>query len=118
MISPRPVNSYNSFAFFFSFGLQTLKPILLIVLFHSPGTHSQFLDQFSDFFFKLVLKRENVITVGDFDIHVEAVGDRLHAVFNAILDSIGFIQNIHQPTNFSLHMLNLMPTYGRTDCSA
>lgn len=87
-----------------------LKPLLLIFLFYSPGTHSQFLDQFSVFLFKLVLKKEKVITVGDFNIHVDTGSDCLNTVFNAILDSTGFIQNIHQPTNFSLHTLNLMPT--------
>ncbi|MHC5791746.1 hypothetical protein ACYT6H_09135, partial [Streptococcus pyogenes] len=50
--------------------------------------------------------------MGDFNIHVDAKNDSLNMAFNLLLDSIGFSQNVKEPTHHFNHILDLILTYG------
>lgn len=59
------------------------------------GPDSEFLSDFSKFLSDLVLRTDKVITVGDFNIHVEN-----DASETASSQFLGFSQQINQPTQF------------------
>ena len=67
LISPRPKISFSSFEslilsqFFPKWKSQKL--LLLVVVYRTPGSYSEFLSQ-------LVLSTDKVIVVGDFNIHI------------------------------------------------
>ena len=116
LITPKTVNTYNSFEHltlnFPHPNFKARKPLLFVTLYRPPGPYSEFLDEFSEFLSDLVLNTDRVIIVGDFNIHADIEGDSLRAAFNAILDTIGFVQNVNSPTHSHLHTLDLVLTYG------
>lgn len=50
--------------------------------------------------------------MADFSIHVDAKNDSLNTEFNLLLESIGFSQNVKEPTQHFHHTLDLVLTYG------
>ncbi|MDM5125194.1 hypothetical protein, partial [Aeromonas rivipollensis] len=50
--------------------------------------------------------------MGDFNIHVDAENDSLNTAFYSLLDSIGFSQNVNEPTHRFNHIFDLVLTYG------
>ena len=91
---------------------KTQKPVLLVIVSRPPGPYTEFLSDFSDFLSDLVLSSDKIIIVGDFNIHVDAKNDSLNIAFNLLLDSIGFSQNVKEPTHHFNHTLDLILTYG------
>ena len=59
-----------------------------------------------------MLKTDQIIIVGDFNIHVDVDRDSLSCAFNSLLESIGFIQHVNKPTHCLSHTLDLVLTYG------
>uniref|UniRef100_A0A669EKP4 Reverse transcriptase domain-containing protein n=1 Tax=Oreochromis niloticus TaxID=8128 RepID=A0A669EKP4_ORENI len=91
---------------------KTQKPVLLVIIYRPPGPYTEFLSDFSDFLSDLVLSSDKIIIVGEFNIHVDAKNDSLNIAFNLLLDSIGFSQNVKEPTHHFNHTLDLVLTYG------
>jgi len=112
LITPKTVNTYNYFEHltlnFPHPNFKARKPLLFVTLYRPPGPYSEFLDEFSEFLSDLVLNTDRVIIVGDFNIHADIEGDSLRAAFNAILDTIGFVQNVNSPKHCHLQTLNLI----------
>ena len=71
---------------------------MFVVVYRPPGPYSEFLSEFSEFLSQLVLSTDKVF---DFNIHVDVENDSLNINFNSILDSIGFSQSVHRPTQLS-----------------
>lgn len=117
LINPRPKYSSSSFESL-TLGITHLnwkaeKPLLFAVVYRPPaGPHSEFLSEFSDFLSDLVLRADKVIIIGDFNIHVDIINDSFRNGFISLLESIGFLQQINQPTHTFNHTLDLVLTYG------
>ena len=116
LITPKPKLHYNSFESLV-LNLQhpkwkTLQPIIFVVIYRAPGPYSEFLSEFSEFLSCLVLKSDQVLLVGDFNIHVDVDNDSLSTAFNSLLDSIGFSQSVHKATHCFNHTLDLVLAYG------
>jgi hypothetical protein len=88
------------------------KVALFAVVYRPPGPYSDFLTEFSDFISNLVLEWDNIIIVGDFNIHVDDCNDSLSKAFCSLLDGVGFTQNVREPTHKHKHTLDLVLTYG------
>uniref|UniRef100_A0A669FAZ4 Reverse transcriptase domain-containing protein n=1 Tax=Oreochromis niloticus TaxID=8128 RepID=A0A669FAZ4_ORENI len=116
LINERPRQTFNSFESLMLSLVQpsckTQKPVLLVIIYRPPGPYTEFLSDFSDFLSDLVLSSDKIIIVGDFNIHVDAKNDSLNIAFNLLLDSIGFSQNVKEPTHHFNHTLDLVLTYG------
>lgn len=116
LINPRPNVSYNSFeSLTLSFShpdWKAEKPLLLAVVYRPPAPCSEFLEEFPDFLSNLAMNSDKVITVGDFNIHVDVDDDCLAAAFKSLLDSIGFSQRVNKPTHSFNHILDVVLTYG------
>ncbi|XP_056914922.1 uncharacterized protein LOC130540060 [Takifugu flavidus] len=117
LINPRPKHSFSSFESL-TLGIthlnwRTEKPLLFVVVYRPPaGPHSEFLSEFSDFLSDLVLRTEKVIIIGDFNIHMDVINDSFRNGFISLLESVGFLQQINQPTHSFNHTLDLVLTYG------
>ena len=115
-INQRPKPLYNSFeslsVSLTHLNWKTQKPVLLVVVYRPPAPYSEFLSEFSEFLADLVLSSDKVIIVGDFNIHVDDENDSLNSAFSALLDSVGFSQNVNKPTHCFNHTLDLVLTYG------
>uniref|UniRef100_A0A4W6G917 Reverse transcriptase domain-containing protein n=1 Tax=Lates calcarifer TaxID=8187 RepID=A0A4W6G917_LATCA len=116
LINPKPKLNYNSFeSLVLSLShprWKTLKPVLFVVVYRSPGPYSDFLSEFSEFLSSLVLKTDKVIIVGDFNINVDVNNDSLSSAFSSLLDCIGFSQCVDKPTHCFSHTLDLVLAYG------
>ena len=115
-INPRPKESYNSFENLRTSlvhpSLTSHKPINIVIIYRPPAPYSEFLSEFSEFLSELVLKTDQIIIAGDFNIHVDVANDSLSSAFKSIIDSIGFTQHVNQPTHCLNHTLDLALTYG------
>uniref|UniRef100_A0A3P9AYQ0 HD domain-containing protein n=1 Tax=Maylandia zebra TaxID=106582 RepID=A0A3P9AYQ0_9CICH len=111
-INERPRQTFNSFESLMLNivhpSCETQKPVLLVIIYRPPGPYTEFLSDFSDFISDLVLSSDKIIIVGDFNIHVDAKNDSLNMAFNLLLDSIGFSQNVKEPTHHFNHTLDLV----------
>uniref|UniRef100_A0A0E9XE05 Endonuclease/exonuclease/phosphatase domain-containing protein n=1 Tax=Anguilla anguilla TaxID=7936 RepID=A0A0E9XE05_ANGAN len=70
------------------------------------------LREFAEFLSHLAISADKVIIVGDFNIHVDKNGDPLGTAFASIIDSIGFVQNVCEPTHYRGHTLDLVLSHG------
>ncbi len=85
---------------------------VLATVYRPPGHHTYFIKTFADFLYQLVLAADNVLTVGDFNIHVDNEKDALKSEPIDILDSIGVGQHVSGPTHCQNHPLDLILSHG------
>ncbi|KAJ7987337.1 hypothetical protein DPEC_G00325440 [Dallia pectoralis] len=55
---------------------------------------------------------DSILIAGDFNIHMENTNDPLQKAFNAIIDSVGFLQHVSGPTHCHNHTLDLVLSKG------
>jgi hypothetical protein len=87
--------------------------IRLAVIYRPPSqstkcSDGQFLTEFSDFLQLLVVMGGKLLIVGDFNIHVDVVGNATACKFLSLLDSHGLTQNVLSPTHLDGHTLDLV----------
>ena len=88
------------------------KAALFVIIYRPPGPYSEFLNEFSDFLSRIILDSDKIVIAGDFNIHIDDSNDSLGNAFTTLLDSVGFIQNVNEPTHKHNHTLDLVLTYG------
>ena len=71
---------------------------------------SAFFLEFNDFIEKIFIQFNNLIILGDFNLHVNKVSNPEIIQFNSILSSFGLSQLIDQPTQISGNILDLVIT--------
>ena len=87
--------------------------IRLAVIYRPPSqstkcSDGQFLTEFSDFLQLLVVMGGKMLIVGDFNIHVDVVGNATACKFLSLLDSHGLTQNVLSLTHLDGHTLDLV----------
>ena len=70
---------------------------VLAVVYRPPGPYSVFLDEFSDFAADLATYSDNILLIGDFNIHVNNPSDSLATAFLSTADTLGFKQLVQNP---------------------
>ncbi|XP_059910918.1 uncharacterized protein LOC132459992 [Gadus macrocephalus] len=85
---------------------------VLAVVYRPPGPYSVFLDEFSDFAADLVTYSDNILLIGDFNIHVNNPSDALTRAFLSTTDTLGFKQLVQHPTHIGGNTLDLVLTRG------
>ena len=58
----------------------------------------------------IVISPEPLLITGDFNIHVDELGDQDGVAFLEILESMGFLQHVDKPTHRAGHTLDLIIT--------
>ena len=84
----------------------------LVVLYRPPGPYSQFLEEFGEFLSDIITHSDEIVIIGDFNIHLNKADDPLCKAFLALLDTFGFIQSVHEPTHSSGNTLDLILSRG------
>ena len=88
--------------------------ITIIVIYHTPPsnlnrvTNGEFLDEFTDWTAESVSTSNNVILVGDFNLHINNPNDDDACNFLETTQALGFHQNITFPTHVLGNALDLI----------
>jgi len=80
--------------------------------YHPPGPYSNFVDEFSEFAADVATYSDNVLLMGDSNIHVNNPCDSLAKAFLSIRDTFGFKQHVQLPTHTGGNTLDLVLTRG------
>ena len=75
-----------------------------------PVTTSTFITEFSDYLESLVMSSEPLLILGDFNIHMDLPDDTDCKNMSDLLESMGLIQHVLQPTHELGHTLDLIIT--------
>lgn len=78
----------------------------------SIGPYSLFLGEFSDLIADFITHSDEILIIGDFNIHLNKAADPLSRVFQAIIDSYSFNQWVGEPTHCEGNTLDLILSYG------
>ncbi|XP_061924532.1 uncharacterized protein LOC133663844 [Entelurus aequoreus] len=73
-LTPNLNNKYNSFEVL-TLRFVTPLPLHLAVIYRPPGPYSDFISEFSEFVADLVTHADNIIIMGDFNIHMNTPSD-------------------------------------------
>ena len=69
-----------------------------------------FFEEFSAYLELIILSSEPLLITGDFNIHVDVVGDPVRAKFLDLLEAMDLRQHVTRPTHQSGHTLDLIIT--------
>ena len=69
-----------------------------------------FFEEFSAYLESIILCSEPLLITGDFNIHVDVVGDPNCVKFLDLLEAMGLLQHVTTPTHESGHTLDLIIT--------
>ena len=90
--------------------------VRLIILYRPPYSDNHrvpvnvFLNEFSHYMESLVLSKDHLLLVGDFNLHVDVADDADATKFLDLIDSLGLKQHVNKPTHIHLHTLDLVIT--------
>ena len=73
-------------------------------------SNSLFLDEFSNFLAENIMKIDNVVIAGDFNIRINNIDDNDAVVFNDMMYALGFDQHVNFPTHIQGNTLDLIFT--------
>ena len=94
---------------------QTLRPMRVVVIYRPPTTNvQQFLDEFATYVNEIAMAQQDILIVGDFNLHCElgfAPGVKL---LNDILAENDLQQHVTESTQIRGHMLDLVITRSRS----
>ncbi len=77
-----------------------------------PGTYTDFLKEFADFFSELLVNVDKALIVGVFNIHVDNSNDALGLAFTDLINYFGVKQIVNGPTHHFNHTLDLIISHG------
>ncbi|XP_070403983.1 uncharacterized protein [Nothobranchius furzeri] len=97
---------------FTSFESQTIKigssiPFYCVLIYRPPGPATAFLKDFSDFL-SSIIKLENVLILGDFNIHIDDSTSGPAVELLTMTESFNFEQHVSGPTHQKGHTLDLV----------
>ena len=94
-------------------GSRKVRVVVLYRLQYSsshPVSVDVFFEEFSAYPESLILSSEPLLITGDFNIHVDVVGDPVRAKFFDLLEAMDMLQHVTTPTHESGHTLDLIIT--------
>lgn len=69
-----------------------------------------FLNEFSSYMESIILSKDHLLILGDFNIHVDVPTDAYTVKFMDLLESVGLEQHVRGPTHTHGHILDLVIT--------
>ena len=94
-------------------GSRKIRIVIVYRLQYSPNhpvTTGVFFDEFSDYLESIILSSEPLLITGDFNIHVNVVGDPHKLKLLELLETMGLQQHVITPTHESGNTLDLIIT--------
>ena len=95
-------------------GSRKVRVIVVYRLQYSPShpvNIDVFFEEFSAYLESIILSSEPLLIAGDFNIHVDVVGDPDRVKFLDLLEAMGLLQHVTTPTHESGHTLDLIITW-------
>lgn len=89
-----PTEAYSSFEVQL-FMLNPFRSVLCALIYRPPSYHKDFIGDFSDVLFSIFPRADNILILGDFNIHICCPIRPLVNEFNNLLDSLGLSQTQH-----------------------
>ena len=90
---------------------QTSRPVRVVIIYRPPTTSVQsFLDEFATYVNEIVVTRQDILIVGDFNLHRELNSAPGVKLLNDILAENNLKQHVTEPTYMKGHMLDLVIT--------
>ena len=90
------------------------KPLQVIGTYHPPpndqdnATNNMFLDEVIELLTSLIPKYNNLIIVGDFNMHTEDITNPQNLIFNDTMEALGLSQQVRNPTHKQGNILELI----------
>jgi len=84
------------------------KSLAIVTIYRSPGPLNNFLIDLSDFLSTLVVKYEDFLVAGDFNIHMDNMNDESTKKMASLLQNFGLKQHVDFPTHSGGHILDLV----------
>ena len=75
-----------------------------------PITSSVFFHEFAKYLESVVMSSDKLLITGDFNFHIDVPTDPNNIDFRDLLDAMGLVQHVKQPTHIHGHTLDLMIT--------
>ncbi len=88
------------------------SPLLCVLIYRPPKANNDFLKEFSDFLSNLVPSADNLLIVGDFNIHLCCPSRPLSRDCVQLLDSFNLTQYVSGPTHKLGHTLDYVFSSG------
>lgn len=102
---------YSSFEILL-FELGNPRPTLVGVIYRPPKYNKDFIQDFSTFLARIIPSYDQILIVGDFNIHVCCPHNQLAKDFLNLIDSFSLIQHVLDPTRVQGHTLDLVLSFG------
>ena len=91
---------------------QSQKDTQKATVYRPPGPYAASLTEFPEFLSDLVVRADNILVFGDFNIHMEKSTDPLQKAFGTIINSVGFVQHVSRLTHCHSHTPDLVLSRG------
>ena len=102
---------YDTFEYLDVKSTQTSRPVRVVIIYRPPTTSVQsFLDEFATYVNEIVVTRQDILIVGDFNLHCELNSAPGVKLLNDILAENNLKQHVTEPTHMKGHMLDLVIT--------
>jgi hypothetical protein len=88
--------------------ITSTKTFAIATIYRSPGPLNNFLIELGDFISTLVVKYEDFLLTGDFNIHMDNASDESTKKMTALLQNFGLKQHVESPTHSCGHILDLV----------
>ena len=75
-----------------------------------PRTAGVFFHEFAEYLESVVMFTGKLLITGDFNFHVDVPTDPINIHFRELLDAMGIVQHVKQPTHIHGHILDLIIT--------
>ncbi len=93
------------------------KSVLCVLVYRPPKYNKDFIQHFSEFLSHIVPSCDNILILGDFNIHVCCPNKPMVSEFLQLVDSFNFMQFISNPTHEQGHTLDLVLSLGLPICN-
>ena len=107
-------NDYTSFESM-ACKIERSIPVLCVLIYRPPKFNKSFIEEFSHFLSSVLINSDNVIILGDFNIHVCCPSNPLTRDFLHLIESFNLTQSVTKPTHMHGHTLDLILTSGLPD---
>ena len=89
------------------------KSLHVIGIYHPPpnaqdnATNNMFLDEITELLTALIPKYNNLIIMGDFNMHIDDITNAENLIFNDTMEALGLLQQVRTPTHMQGNILDL-----------
>ena len=114
MVNCRRVESFEYLEVLVS--LSSSSNLRVVIVYRRPYSDEHkvsfdvFINEFSNYLESVVLSKENLLIIGDFNIHMDVPSDTKTNRFLDLLESLGLQQHVDKPTHIHGHILDLVIT--------